>query len=41
MPSGIFGRDRDWFGAHDIAFYATFDGEDKKRGMIIESARHR
>lgn len=26
--SGIFGRDRDWFVSNDIAFYATFEGED-------------
>lgn len=25
---GIFGRDRDWFVRHDIAFVTTFDDED-------------
>lgn len=26
--NGIFGRDRDWFVSHDIAFVATFGYED-------------
>ena len=26
--TGVFGRDRDWFVSHDIAYVTTFDGED-------------
>lgn len=34
---GIFGRNRDWFISNDIAFYATFDGEDL---ILIQNTWH-
>lgn len=36
-PSGIFGRDRDWFVSNDIVFYATFDGEEL---ILIQNTWH-
>lgn len=32
--NGIFGRDRDWFVSHDIAYVTTFDDEDL---LLIDS----
>ncbi|MBN3726007.1 hypothetical protein [Burkholderia sp. Ac-20379] len=35
--SGIFGRDREWFSSNDIAFYATFEGEEL---ILIQNTWH-